>query len=482
MALSASDHMQALTMVQAARAVAYERFPYLSTALSQMTIVPKPGLGTVASDARWRFYFDPERVIGMDDSSQGQSIDQVVSDWIHELEHLLRNHMQRWSEISQPDQLHVYFNIAGDVLINHNLHTLDLPILDSDVTFQRLPMQVAVDPTMTTEEIYFRLIQFSKLRSESCSVHGNREDGSDDGSESSGESGSSGKLLTGECNCENESLSGNSDTSQEGGVFGGSFVKRDCGSSSGGNRRSWEDDIDDDPNDGSVSSGRGDLIRAAVAQDIVRQARAGVRGNVPLGLVVWAEGFLNPVIDWRRELRSVISRELGLLAGRKDYSYMRSSRRKSPGVILAGMVNAQPPKVTVVIDTSGSMSIGNRLNQALVEISGLVRAVSGGARPLQVIACDAAASTPRAVRSIDHIELTGGGGTDMRIGIQAAACMKPRPDIIITITDGETPWPLEASVHAPKATYLAVVLDENDHRVPSFMKKIVIPARMPSQN
>jgi predicted metal-dependent peptidase len=145
------------------------------------------------------------------------------------------------------------------------------------------------------------------------------------------------------------------------------------------------------------------------------------------------------------------------------------------------MVNAQPPKVTVVIDTSGSMMIGNRLNQALVEISGLVRAVSGGARPLQVIACDAEASTPRAVRSIDHIELTGGGGTDMRIGIQAAASMKPRPDIIITITDGETPWPTEANVHAPKAIYVAVVLDENDDGVPSFMKKIVIPARPSSQ-
>ena len=39
------------------------------------------------------------------------------------------------------------------------------------------------------------------------------------------------------------------------------------------------------------------------------------------------------------------------------------------------------------------------------------------------------------------IRLTGGGGTDMRVGIDAAAGLRPEPNVIIVLTDGDTPWP-----------------------------------------
>jgi predicted metal-dependent peptidase len=100
------------------------------------------------------------------------------------------------------------------------------------------------------------------------------------------------------------------------------------------------------------------------------------------------------------------------------------------------------PKVSVVVDTSGSIS--NEVLQAtLAEVVGITRAV-GNSKGLEVIACDSVAYPAVRVRSatdVRKLKLPGGGGTDMREGIQAALGTKPSPDVIVVVTDGYTPWP-----------------------------------------
>jgi predicted metal-dependent peptidase len=49
------------------------------------------------------------------------------------------------------------------------------------------------------------------------------------------------------------------------------------------------------------------------------------------------------------------------------------------------------------------------------------------------------------VTSADQVQLAGGGGTDMRVGIDRARAAPDPPNIIVVLTDGMTPWPDEPS-------------------------------------
>ncbi|MGH3305853.1 MAG: VWA-like domain-containing protein [Streptosporangiaceae bacterium] len=67
----------------------------------------------------------------------------------------------------------------------------------------------------------------------------------------------------------------------------------------------------------------------------------------------------------------------------------------------------------------------------------------GLAHQLRVLACDSAAGPAQRGQLSAQVDLVGGGGTDMGTGIAAASVLRPRPAIIVVLTDGFTPWPDE---------------------------------------
>jgi len=84
-----------------------------------------------------------------------------------------------------------------------------------------------------------------------------------------------------------------------------------------------------------------------------------------------------------------------------------------------------------------------------------------------VISCDAQAEVTKKVFDPRSVQLIGGGGTDMCVGIDAATKLKPRPDVIVTITDGITPWP----DRAPAAEHITLLTSQNGSK-PKFGKTI----------
>ena len=187
----------------------------------------------------------------------------------------------------------------------------------------------------------------------------------------------------------------------------------------------------------AVSPTQADLIRRQAASEIAAEHNRA--GTVPAGLVRWANARLRPKVDWRRALAAEIRRCISDVRGQVDYSYRKPSRRAgaTPGVVLPALRRPQP-EVVVVCDTSASMG-DERLEQVLAEVEGLLRSVGVGG--LAVLSVDTEVHRARRVQQAAQVELVGGGGTDMGAGIAAALARRPRPDVIVVLTDGETPWP-----------------------------------------
>ena len=108
--------------------------------------------------------------------------------------------------------------------------------------------------------------------------------------------------------------------------------------------------------------------------------------------------------------------------------------------ILPGL-RSPVPSVAVVLDTSASMGT-DEVTSALSEIQGVLKILGS---PTTVLATDAVVHNVQRISSVKQIKVLGGGGTDMGVGIAEAAKLRPRPDVIIVVTDGYTPWPDRAA-------------------------------------
>lgn len=364
-----------------ARMAAVEAMPYFARALFALVPVAAPGLKTFAVDKHWRLYVDPD-MLG---TEQGWSVLTASSVLLHEVGHVLRDHAARAESVACPVD-HTMWNVAADAEINDDLIAAGVRLPEGVVT----PTGIGCEDGHAAEVYYRHLVPPGAPPADPAP-------GEDDG-------------------------------------FG-------CGSGAGDVPVPGELPAAADVGSGTGLSGAAaDLVKVAVAravqQELSRNGGSG-RGTMPAGLARWAVAQLAPaVVPWPKVLRAAVRRAVEDQAGQVHHSWRRPNRRAPKGLLLPTL---RAPKITVdlIIDTSASMG-DDDLAAALSETRGVLRRTGAKVR---VLCCDAAASSPRPVRSISDVTLTGGGGTDLRVGIDAALASRPRADVIVVFTDGGTPWP-----------------------------------------
>ncbi len=212
-----------------------------------------------------------------------------------------------------------------------------------------------------------------------------------------------------------------------------SFAWLDCGSGADGLEREWE--LGPDGAHG-LSEQERDGVRFRVAQGIT-----GRPGSASKGWRRWADEAFHPPQPWRELLGAAVRSAASGPGAGEDYTYGRPARRSAavPGAVLPSL-RRRPPRVCVIIDTSRSVS-DTELGSAILEVAAISRAVGGRRDLITVLPCDAAAQLVHPLCRTEGIPLVGGGGTDLRTGFAAALRAQPRPDVIVVLTDGQTPWP-----------------------------------------
>lgn len=151
-----------------------------------------------------------------------------------------------------------------------------------------------------------------------------------------------------------------------------------------------------------------------------------------------------PKIDWREQLREFMS---AVSQGHDDSTWRRPNRRwLGEDLYMPSSISESMGSLVVGIDTSGSVT-GELVSAFLSEVVGICQNVLP--ETLHLIECDAKVQAhtvfdSASLSGVESItELHGGGGTDMREIFKLVATNNLKPEAIVILTDGYTPFPEE---------------------------------------
>jgi len=379
-----------LHTLRLSRAYCVDQLVWFAPALYKTNIVLTTQVHLAAIDEHFNIYWNPTAVEAIDQSSinMGDTMAQLGFVWIHEISHLLREHADRAKDLNLDASI---WNMATDLEINDG----DWQGLKMPETMPGLiPSQFKL-PEAKLAEWYYSHLQNDKDCQQACK------------------------------NCCEKG--GNKPSS-----------KWDEGSGVHGESRPWEANKDRQ----KLHSVEKEVAKREVAQKMKTHCKN--RGTLPGSWSRWVEDILESRTDWKQLLHHRMSRAIATGIGlRVDYSFRRPSRRQSVyhPIITPSFTGDKSGQIAVIVDTSGSMG-GSELGQSVAEVC---RVLEDFKQPVTVIPCDARAYDPIVVkRPSDRIkiqQLSGGGGTDMVVGIEAGLALKPVPDAILVLTDGHTPYP-----------------------------------------
>lgn len=371
-----------LNDLRLARAYCADKLVWFAPALYQCKIHLTEQIHVAAIDRNYNLYFNPMAVLSIKNKYSLQSaMAQLGFIWIHEISHTLRDHAERAEDLKAH---HRTWNIAADFEINDgNWDGLEMPKDFPGI----LPMTYKLPNGKLTEWYYHEI--FSNLDLQ---------------------------LLVEEMVA----------------------INWDEGSGVHAKQRIWEI--------GGAQQQLHPIDIALIKRQVAHKMQEYRKfiGSFPGSWDLWVEKVLDSQVNWRKILHHRMSTAIATGIGlRVNYSFARPSRRQSvyQPIITPSFSGEQSGNIAVVVDTSGSMG-DVELGQAVGEVCGLLEQFK---MPVTIIPCDAQAYKPFIVKTpADRFkirQLKGGGGTNMVVGIEAALQLRPKPDTILILTDGYTPYP-----------------------------------------
>lgn len=368
-------------ILAAARMIVFQRAPYFRAGIMQLVPREVPGLGTFATTKNWIMLWDPA-------CATKWGIEGTAAVMVHELWHLIRDHFGRFSAplINQD-----IANIATDLSINPGVGQMGFKSPPDGL----FPGKFGLYDNLTAEQYYEALL---KMDLKYVYIDADSEAGK---------------------------------------KFPGMTVVVGCGSCSGRPRH-------DEP-DGNDPDGRSESEIRRTRITIAKAIQQRGRGYVPSDLVRWSEAALQPAkVSWREKLARVCRAAVAYRPGSGHSTYTKPSRRQGglgfgPGCPVIPSYRATVPRVTFLVDTSGSMDDSSLLT-AMSEAQGLL--VACGA-VLDIMVCDAAVHDAKRVSSIKEAckLLKGGGGSDFCPAFEQILAKRPKNDIVVAATDGDITVP-----------------------------------------
>lgn len=432
--------------MSAARIIIRDRFPYFRAALfGAVYREVEPGsLDTMAMTDRGVLLWDKQDV-------ERLTVEECAASIMHELMHWLRDHAKRCKSLGAHPRL---WNYAADAEINDDVRDMKLKLPANCVfadQFKGTDGQPMKDGNIA--EVYYAAIRQSAQQLCQPGQKGPKgQKGESDGDgqgmdgDGSGDSPSPGRGWCG-------SVAGRPHPKEPKGDGTGKGDKGDKSDKTGGGAEGSDSGEDGRTEADAVR------IRKSVAEAAVKHAASKGRGTVPGGFLAWAEAEIAPPkIDWRSKLNKSIRSSIAYRPGAVTTTWSGFGRKQAalgfgPGRPLTPKWRAPVPRVTMVIDTSGSMGSGENspLAQAASETAGVLSATNAA---VTIVACDASVHAVKECRTWQEAvkEFKGGGGTDMRPAFKAVMSTKGGklpPEIVICVTDGYIgdPGPQLPGVH-----------------------------------
>jgi len=389
----------------------------------------------------------------------GDAIDSGAFMILHEANHVLLNHKRRLEMINAiPGKRERYlWNIAGDMELNVILEEIMHQRFDSAVYPDVDPFNF---PRRAGAETYYR--QLLDIVPPEQQGQGQEEDQEAEEGEGQGSAGEGGDQ---EAEGEGKNQSG----------AGNEFDLTDaCGDGAG----APTDAQTEERMRRAAKTLLGEMPDHQVEEIINKTLESGkLAGTIPGDVTESVENSFSNKVPWRQVLRNVIVSASSPILGTSRANYRRPNRRIKPntshGRIFIPARRSNKLKVSVVRDTSGSMD-SELLSMVNAEVDSIIKGVGVGKVSVEVIDCDAAVHRAFKVTGTDLSKLEvaeGRGGTDMMTGIRFALSRPAsRPDVVIVLTDGFTPWDATLPYHVP--VVVCIASEENEGYLTSLVNAV----------